>query len=749
MAKTKYSLHTDWHKHLKKHEGIDLKRINTAIVTFGDNSNHPSLNLEKASNTQDEWWTIRASDSIRIALLKVAGIGWVFVRSGGHDEIYNFINHSRVVYNANTETINIVSIENVGKPVITEPEKKDKSREPVKKSIFQGWDEKSLVEVGIPKEYVVFLLACTNEDDLFFLDANHEVPEEVVSLAIDLLGRTPRDFASKGPLTTEEKDKALVNWAENSGFSKFFDSFEDFQSLMSGEIERWMVWPNPRQKEIINANYAGPAQVRGPAGTGKTVIALHRVAKIVEKLKNQQLSLTGSAENNKIAFITFNKNLSTVLGNLYGRIPGARRGDVDFRTLDSLVYKVVSDANLRFGRYEINPIGNNAPSDKEIKRLFSESFEEVIFPEIQVFSRRKDFDAHSLEEYLYDEVESVIDGRGIEEESEYLEVPRLGRKYPFGQNQRKLVWKLYTHLCDGLEEDRKVTFSQRRKLALKELESNGTPIYRSVFVDEVQDLSLVGLKIICQTLGASLDNLADGLLIVGDEAQRVYKNSWSLKEAGINVVGRSTILEKNYRNTQEILDFALAVAGEDEVIGLDEIDGIEKRSNAIGAAELEGGRSPKLIICKDEADQAEQISLEIRELIDSYEVSYGEIVILFRNNKSIYHWRDLLGRLGIPTADLADYDGTQQNGVQLGTLFKAKGLESKIVILPDMTKGKFLPSDREPDEEENSYQERIELETNRFWVAATRARDFLLMTAVGEASDFLSRGEEFLEVNYP
>ena len=748
MAKITYSLHTDWHRNLRRHEGIDLKRINTAIVTFSDNPNHPSLNLEKASNTKDEWWTIRASDSIRIALLKVAEKGWVFVRSGGHDEIYNFINHSRVVYNANTETVNIVSIENVGQPVITEPEKNEKPREPLKKSIFQGWDEKSLVEVGIPKEYVVFLLACTNEDDLFFLDANHGVPEEVVSLAIDLLGRTPRDFASKGPLTTEEKDKALVNWAENSGFSKFFDSPEDFEALMSGEIERWMVWPNPKQKEIINANYAGPAQVRGPAGTGKTVIALHRAAKIVEKLKNQQLSLTGSAENNKIAFITFNKNLSTVFGNLYERIPGARRGDVEFRTLDSLVYKVLSDANLRFGRYEINPIGNNAPSEREIKRLFSESFEEVIFPEIQVFSRRNDFDAQSLEDYLYAEVESVIDGRGIEEESEYLEVLRLGRKYPLGQNQRRLVWKLYTHWCDILEEERKVTFSQRRKLALKELESNGTPIYRSVIVDEVQDLSLVGLKIICQTLGASVDNLEDGLLIVGDEAQRIYKNSWSLREAGINVVGRSTILEKNYRNTQEILDFALAVAGEDEVIGLDEIDGVEKRINAIGAAELEGGISPKLIICKDEADQAEQISLEIRELIDSYDVSYGEIVILFRNNKSIYHWRDLLERLGIPTADLADYDGTQQNGVQLGTLFKAKGLESKIVILPDMTNGEFLPSDREPDEEENSYQERIELETNRFWVAATRARDFLLMTAVGEASDFLSRGEEFLEVNY-
>ena len=347
------ALHADWHKWLNKLEGIDQKRVNKAIVDFQKNSAMAGLNLEPMVGVNEEFWTIRASESIRIAMLKVES-GWILCRAGYHDLIDNFVNSAKVVFNSEDEVFKILSNENVGSPIEALDEEVDDSsvsaNKTNKKRIFRAWDEKSLIEAGIPEKWTTLLLGCISEDDLLYADVNNGMPENVIALAADLLSRSPKDFEVKGFLTSEEKKDVLVKWGKNSELSKFFASSDELEKLVSGEIERWMVWPHPRQWDIIEADHSGPAQVRGGAGTGKTVVALHRTAELARRFRNQQLSLTSNLEVPKpIAFITFNNNLTSVFGNLYRRIPETREEEVRFLTCHRLALDILQEHEVEYG----------------------------------------------------------------------------------------------------------------------------------------------------------------------------------------------------------------------------------------------------------------------------------------------------------------------------------------------------------------------------------------------------------------
>ena len=729
-----FSFHPDWFKWLNRLEGVDQRRVNKAIVDFQSNPDLPGLNLEPMVGVKEEFWTIRASESIRIAMIKVKQ-GWIFCRAGYHDLIDNFVNSAKLVVNSEEKVAKILSNENVGSPIEElDEEVLDPSVSGAKSSrkrIFRAWDEKSLIAAGIPKDWATLILSCVSEDDLLYADVNHGIPEDVIDLALGLLGRSPKDFEAKGLLTVEEKKEVLVKWGKNSELSKFFTSTDELEKLFSGEIERWMVWPHPRQWDIIEAKNSGPAQVRGGAGTGKTVVALHRAAELARRFRNQQLSLTNKTKRPKpIAFITFNNNLTDVFGNLYNRIPETREEEVQFLTCHRLALNILQVNNVDYGNLKTG------------EEQFSESFSEIVTSGTPL-DRSTNQESDFFKDYLFIEVEAVICGRGILNESDYLDLQRTGRKHPLGPQQRKQVWELYLDWRERLRRDNVVTYTQILFLALEVLQNQDDPIYRSVIIDEVQDLSLVGLNLIQRAVNGAGEDQSDGLLIVGDGAQRLYKHCWNLQEAGINIQGRSTILTKNYRNTDSILKFALAVTEGEEVIGLNENF---QRSAALSESEVTGGVQPKLIICNSSTEEVIQIVSEIRNLVNSFDVTYGDILILLRHNEDVATYKRMLAQRQIPTSLLKDYDGTPSESVQIGTYHRSKGLESKVVIIPDMTKGTFLPSDKNDNEDEESYQERIDLELNQFWVASTRARDFLVLTCHDEESDFIKRALDHIEL---
>ena len=234
-----------------------------------------------------------------------------------------------------------------------------------------------------------------------------------------------------------------------------------------------------------------------------------------------------------------------------------------------------------------------------------------------------------------------------------------------------------------------------------------------MIVDEVQDLTCVGL----QFLHALVGDRPDGLLMVGDGQQSVYPGGFTLAEAGISVVGRSTVLTRNYRNGERILRHALGVVAGDEFDDLDtdRVDGrrdLETTRPGGTVVEFGGELSGRgLAMCT-----------HMRKLHDREGVRYGDMAVLAPDNPGANRWREVLKAAGIPVIALEKYAGHPRDQVKGGTFYRAKGLEFAHVFIPDRDR---YPRARSPRESGDAYRERVELERRVLFVAMTRARDGL------------------------
>ena len=218
-----------------------------------------------------------------------------------------------------------------------------------------------------------------------------------------------------------------------------------------------------------------------------------------------------------------------------------------------------------------------------------------------------------------------------------------------------------------------------------------------------------------------MDSPGDGLLMVGDGQQSIYAGSFTLAEAGISVIGRSTVLNRNYRNGERILSYALAVVAGDRYDDLDS-------DPAAGSRELEAARPGGTVVevAGDRITQGVRMLEHIRKLHHEDGVRYGDMAVLAPGNSTATRWRKMLASGGIPVIALEEYRGTPCDQVKVGTFHRAKGLEFAQVLIPDRH---ACPRRRLPHESDDAYRERTELERRVLFVAMTRARDGLWLGA--------------------
>ena len=319
------------------------------------------------------------------------------------------------------------------------------------------------------------------------------------------------------------------------------------REVLGEPIEDWMVFLHPDQRDVVSKQYAGPSRVRGAAGTGKTVVGLHRAAWLAEQNR-------GKLVTQPILFTTYIKSLPPVFESLYLRLPSARAGEVEFVHVDRLARQVCTRAGDKV---------NTAP--REIDAAFATAFKRVVYPGTPLG------DAGFGRQYLRDEITAVVKGRGIADLDAYLEIQRTGRRAPMGRAQRTQVWDLMREWDEQMAKRGTIDFADVLLRARDHARKAGAPTYSSIIVDEAQDLTLVGLQLLRALVnGPDGTDRENGLMILGDGAQRIYAGGFKLRQAGVEVRGRTTLLSTNYRNTDEIIDIAQAVAGDTEVDDLGE-----------------------------------------------------------------------------------------------------------------------------------------------------------------------------------
>jgi hypothetical protein len=468
-----------------------------------------------------------------------------------------------------------------------------------------------------------------------------------------------------------------------------FDIQELTDSLMeaalSEPIEHWMTFLHPDQNKLVSSSWNGPARIRGPVGTGKTVVALHRAAYLAER------------RSDPVLYVTFVKTLPIVLASLCERMSPTARANIEFTGLHRLAVRLLNDAEVR-----VNIDG------RRVNSAFAAAWASV--------GRRSVLS--KLDErwtYWKEELDHVIKGRGLTDFQEYADLVRLGRGTPMRAEHREAMWELYVDYERRLNQVGIHDFSDALIMARDVVRDDADLArYSAVVVDEVQDLNLVGL----QLLHALSGDGPDRLLMVGDGQQAVYPGGFTLSEAGITVTGRAHVLRTNYRNTREVLEVASRMVSSDPFTDLDGELVPPQRELEIRRK----GGAALTVRARDQRSLETALTRQILNTRDQLRVPLGDIAVLCLSLAQLEHWQRVLRNAGIPVVDLLEYDGVTTDRVKIGTFKRAKGLEFKYVLLPDLREGPVWRYDGESDE---AYRERAERMRRELYVGMTRARDGL------------------------
>jgi superfamily I DNA/RNA helicase len=473
------------------------------------------------------------------------------------------------------------------------------------------------------------------------------------------------------------------------------------------------VFLHPVQRKIVERSYNGPARVSGGPGTGKTIVALHRVKHLVDRLPPASAGV-GAGVGRDILFTTFNKNLAADLRARLVELAGRDILDrVEVVNIDSLAAKVVSDAEpWARRRHWINDTAQAVELWEEMLLELGEG----------------DWDAS----FLHDEWSQVVLGQAVASREEYFRARRAGRGRTLNRAQRAEVWRLVEQFTKRLSEANLWTFRQLAAHAArieKARAESGSHRYRHVVVDEAQDLSPAHWML----LRAMITPGPNDMFLAGDTHQRIYDSYVSLGSLGIAIRGRSSRLTLSYRSTHEILTVAAALLGGES---WDDLDG--------GTDTLDGYRSvlrgpqPWLHGYPTWADELDGILRQVREWHPP-DGSPPSIGVAVPERRLMPEVEAYLNEHGVPAAAIGAEGPRKPDAVHVGTLHRFKGLEYQRMIVAGVN-ADVIPAARvegSRDTDPQRFDREVKQARSLLFVAATRARDSLVVSWHGKPSRLL------------
>lgn len=698
----------------------DSGRVIKAVSKFQADQQHPGLQFKKLeADRSGRLYSFRAAQDIRVLVAR-EGATYVFLEAAPRQSVYDKIGKKRFTVNASTGFVGVIGYddelgsESVDRPNVSAVRLTAGLAGDEERGVLDHWADADLLEAGFTIEAVGLLRLAKSEEMLCDLATERRISPADFDRAVDLFEMTPEQWRAPALIVdgdaAEQRFRRIISeFGALHGLSQFY-SADELAAIAAAPIEDWMIFLHPDQRAVVRRRYDGPARVRGSAGTGKTVVALHRTAEIASRFQREE------ENEDPILFTTFIKTLPPVFESLYWRLPNAPAGArVEFINVDKLARRIVTDAGIKV---------NTNPN--EINAAFAAAMRRVVVDGTPLKKEAL------TQQYLQDEITKVLKGRGITTVEEYLMLERSGRRVPFTAAMRMQLWELRTVWDELMRAKGTVDFPDVVATAAEIVAAGSGPRYRAAVIDEAQDLSLVGLRLVRGLTQATPgEDRSDGLLLVGDGGQRIYAGGFTLRQAGLQVTGRSTVLRANYRNTAAIIDAALAVAGDDTVEDLDDSE-VYRRGEATHDATRGAGSRPMLIECAGPEDEAAWVARRIRALVDAGDVRYGDIGVFVPFRADVRRWTGVLESVEVPAGDLEKREGTFVDAVSIGTYHRAKGLEFKVVFLPGLDDR--FPRPQDPGQDQHEYDEQRSLNLSQLYVAMTRARDMLYVSSPGPLS---------------
>lgn len=453
--------------------------------------------------------------------------------------------------------------------------------------------------------------------------------------------------------------------------------------ILAQPIEQWMSFLHPAQAKLVRRTFNGPARIRGAAGTGKTVVGLHRAAYLAR------------SRPGRVLVTTYIKTLPDVLRELLTHLAPDVVDRVEFAGTHAVARRLLVERGV--------DVHNET---KDIDLAWAKAWSAA--------GRGSMLDSDRLgERYVLDEIGHVVKGRGITVFDEYADLARPGRRYALNVDQRKAVWLVHAAYDHELRVRGVHDWADLVLMAEAQLQRTPCDDYSAVIVDEAQDLSCATVRM----LHALVGDRPDGLTLIGDGQQSIYPGGYTLAEAGVSLAGRGVVLSVNYRNTAQILRFASRMVEGDE---FSDIEGTTSRGDSTESVPRSGAEPVRVFFDSLKEHDAQLVS-RVRSVIREVGTGIGDVGVLCVSRDGVRRSLAALRAADIPVVDLAEYDGRPVDAVKVGTVKRAKGLEFKQVLVAHVARDwlRSAPTD------DGAARERWALRRRELYVAMTRARDGL------------------------
>ena len=668
--------------------GDEQKAVKTTAFDLQLNPAGAGMSFHRVEKTKDKnFWSVRVSSDIRLIVHKTND-SLLLCYVNHHDKAYDWAERRKLETHPKTGAAQLVEIRETVKEVVVPVYVQQEMPAPPKPKLFADKTDEELLGYGVPAEWLNDVRQ-VNDDSLLVLA--DRLPSEAAEALLELAtGGKPRVLQPAKPVTNP------FDHPDAKRRFRVMTNVEELQRALEFPWDKWTVFLHPEQQQWVDRDYTGPARVSGSAGTGKTIVALHRAVHLARTYPESRVLLT-----------TFSDTLASALHTKLKRLVGGEphlAERIDVHSLDAI--------GLRLHKLLCGPV--KLASRESVRELINEASKAV---SDHKFNLR----------FILTEWDQVVDAWQLQNWESYQDVARLGRKTRLSETQRKVLWDIFERVHAGLKERKLKTQSGVFTALASVLTGSKKPPFDFAIVDEAQDITVSGLRFLA-ALGGGRPN---ALFFAGDLGQRIFQQPFSWKSLGVDIRGRSRTLRINYRTTHQIRMQAERLLGPE----VTDVDGNEEdRSDTVSVF---NGPPPTISVFATEEEEIKAVGMWLAEQIKAGVLPH-EFGVFVRSTDQINRAQSAVKKAGLTFNVLDEHVETTSGKVSISTMHLAKGLEFRAVVVMACDDEVIPLQERiETVGDDADLQEVYDTERQLLYVACTRARDQLLVTSVEPASEFL------------
>jgi len=669
--------------------------VKITVFDLQQNPSAPGLRCHRVDKSRDpNFWSIRASRGLRVIIHKSAD-SFLVCYAGHHDDAYTWAERRRIETHPKTGAAQIVEVRERVEDIAIPRYAAAASSQALKAAeaparLFDRLSDDQLLGVGVPQDWLEDIRrACEDH----FLDLADHIPPEAAEALLDYVatGRLTHPRTSEDPADPFAHPDARRRFRimENAG---------ELEQALKYPWDQWAIYLHPVQRTLVETTPSGPTRIAGSAGTGKTVIALHRTAHSVRADTKAKVLLT-----------TFSDPLANALKHKLQRLLPADQGP-ECRVTVRPFAGVAKDLFTLIHGHEPAPARH-----------------EHVAAALQRAARDVGLEGFT-DRFVMSEWRSVIDAWRIDSLQAYARVPRLGRRNRLGHKQRERLWPVFERARKQLADQMRYTPAAIFDAVTAHYKGRDEKPFTHIIVDESQDLGVPELRMI----SALAPDDPQALFFTGDLGQRIFREPFSWLGLGIDIRGRSHTLKVNYRTSHQIRQAADGLLPPT----LRDVDGVEEDRR--GAVSVFNGPAPETCLHDDENQERQAVADRLQAWIAAG-VPPEDIGIFVRSRDELHRARHAVRTAGLEPLELSDRVEDRTGRIAIGTMHLAKGLEFRqvIVMACDDT---ILPNQNRIDTvaDETELDEVYESERRLLYVACTRARETLIICGLAPGSEFIA-----------